>query len=59
MGDLLDQLVPDSFSQDDIQDRFVGPSEADDGVGVEDGEQVLHHLRASPELLLSHCSAKT
>ena len=53
MGDLLDQLVPDSFAQDDVQDRFVGTSKADDGVGVEEGEQLLHHLRASPELLLS------
>ena len=62
MGDLLDQLVPDSFAQDDVQDRFVGTSKADDGVGVEEGEQLLHHLRASPELFRSltyHCSAKT
>ena len=53
MTDLIDQLVPDSFAQDDVQDRLVGLGKGDDGEGVEEGEQVLHQLRAPPEHFLS------
>ena len=53
MTDLIDQLVPDSFAQDDVQDRLVGLGKGDDGEGVEEGEQVLHQLRAPPESFLS------
>ena len=53
MTDPLDQLVPGSFAQDDIQDRLVGLSKADGGVGVQEGDQTIHQLRATPELFLS------
>ena len=53
MADLLDQLLPDNFAQDDVQDRLVGLSQADGGEGVKEGEQALHQLRAPPELYLS------
>ena len=60
--DLLDQLVPDSLAQDDVQDRLMRLGKTDDGGGVEEKEQVLHQLRAAPELFLSltkHFSEKT
>ena len=53
MAHPLDQLVPGSFAQDDIQDRLVGPSKADGGVGVQEGDQAVHQLRAPPKLFLS------
>ena len=50
---LLDQLVPDSLAKDDVQDRLMRLGKADDRGGVEEKEQVLHQLRAAPELFLS------
>ena len=37
LADLFDQLGPDSFAQDDVQDRLVGLRKADDGVEVQEG----------------------
>ena len=37
LADLFDQLGPDSFTQDDVQDRLVGLRKADDGVKVQEG----------------------
>ena len=50
---LLNQFVPDSFAEDDVEDRLMGLGKGDDGEGVEEGDQVLHQLRAPPELFLS------
>ena len=36
LADLLDQLGPDSFAQDDVQDRLVGLRKTDGGVEVQE-----------------------
>ena len=51
MADLFDQLLADSFAKDTV-DRLVSLSKADDGVGVEEGKQMLQQLRAPPEHFL-------
>ena len=37
MAYLFDQLGPDSFAQDDVQDRLVGLRKADDGEEIQEG----------------------
>ena len=56
LADLPDHLVPDSFANDDVLDRLVGLGKADDGVGVQEGQQILHQLWATPKLFLSTAS---
>ena len=36
MADLFDQLGPDSFAQNDVQDRLVGLRKTDGGVEVQE-----------------------
>ena len=60
MANLLDQLAPDTLTQD-AAGRLMGFCKADEGIGVEEEKQALQQLGAPPHLLLSltqHVSTK-